>query len=155
MKQAFCLLRRIDSSTHGYHTEACLGLALMDVLLQNMRKWIRHRDRVQIWQVFVARWMACLFFELWFWWKTPESEDSLISHTPNEGVCTTSCHYWKRKRQKVWATSKNEGWFTFSHACPLSSSPILSYKGFPSPCNRQIVSLTLFEFVLFRVRRMI
>lgn len=53
------------------------------------------------------------FFELWFWWKTPESEDSLISHAANEGERTTSCHYWKRKRQKVWATSKNEGWFTF------------------------------------------
>lgn len=48
---------------------------------------------------------TCLY-GLWFWWKTPESEDSLISHTPNPSIGTTSCHYWKRKRHSVGHTQE-------------------------------------------------
>lgn len=51
-------------------------------------------------------------YDLWFWWKTPESEDSLVSHSPYEGVCLTSCHYWKREK------TKKPGWFTlFTSIC--------------------------------------
>lgn len=71
-----------------------------------------------------------------FLWKTPESEDSLISHKANEGVCTTSCHYWKRKRLKsVGPIARMKSDSLFSHALllsPSSSSSIPSYRGFPS-----------------------
>lgn len=68
-----------------------------------------HKEQAQNW-LFSSLSGYITVFELWFWWKTPESEDSLISHIPNKGVRITLCHYWKRK---VWATRKTEGWFTF------------------------------------------
>lgn len=116
MKQAFCLLPRSASS---YRAEIFTFRLLVPHNLLMKHIWtLKVKDHL-----FVSLCGYITVCELWFWWKTPESEDSLITHTPNEGVCTTLCHYWKRKRQKVWATFNNEGWFTFF--IYISSSLIL------------------------------
>lgn len=46
---------------------------------------------------------------------------------------TTSCHYWKRKRQKpMWATSQKKGWLTFLMQCLFFPHPPFSpTEGFP------------------------
>ena len=103
-KAFVCSLEQKPLKSYGRHTETSYFCGLDECSLTE------HLD-VNVLS-FSHSGSMCVF-ELWFWWKTPESEDSLISHTPNEGVWTTSFHYWKRKRLTVWATSKNEGWFTF------------------------------------------
>lgn len=60
---------------------------------------------------------------------------SLVTRLTKE---TTSCHYWKRKRQKS-VGHKQEQWLTFFISL-LSS--ILSYRGFPSPYNLSLTFLT-------------
>lgn len=89
---------------------------------------------------FLGGWMYIL--ELLFWWKTPESEDSLVSHITNEGDVHHIVSLLKEKRLKVWASSKNRQWLTFFIF--LSSSSISSYRGFPSTCALVLSASWLF-----------
>lgn len=72
--------------------------------------------------------------ELWIWWKTPETEDSLVSQPLNEGDVDHIVSLLKEKKAKTHVGHKQEERVThISHTVSLlSSSSILSYRGFPS-----------------------
>lgn len=59
--------------------------------------------------------------------KHLESEDSLISHTHLTRGCAPHCVITEKEKDKVWATSKKDGWFTFfiCLSCFLSLQSLL------------------------------
>lgn len=54
----------------------------------------------------------------------------------------------REKDKKCGPQTRKKGDSLFSHSYLLSSSSILSYRGFPSACNLHFLSLTFLEFVL-------
>lgn len=133
----------------GCHTETFTSRSYVKWIffLKNIQTWTGTNNRL------VSSLSGCIIvFELWFWWKTPESEDSLISHTPNKGVCTTLCHYWKREGKKCGPQGRMEGDSLFSFISAAASSSVLSYRGFPSLAFCELLSFLAGCMCVFWVR---